>query len=68
LVQGAVEVAEISRMREIVTALANLWDAANRLPEGIERQNALREIRGYQIRFAALVGASPFDGGVESMT
>jgi hypothetical protein len=68
LVQGAVEVAEISRMREIVTALANLWDAANRLPEGIERQNALREIRGYQIRFAALVGASRFDGGVESMT
>jgi hypothetical protein len=55
LVQGAVEVPEISRMQEIVTMLANLLDAAHRLPEGMERQNALREIRGYQIRMAALV-------------
>jgi hypothetical protein len=55
LVHGPVEVPEISRMREIVTMLANLLDAAHRLPEGIERQDALREIRGYQISMAALV-------------
>jgi hypothetical protein len=52
LIQGAVEGLEISKMQEVVTMLANLWDAAHRLPEGTERQNALREIRGYQIRMA----------------
>ena len=46
LIQGAVEVPEIRKMQEIVTMLANLLDAAHRLPEGTERQNALREIRG----------------------
>jgi hypothetical protein len=55
VVHSPVEVPEISRMREIVTMLANLLDAAHRLPEGIERQDALREIRGYQISMAALV-------------
>jgi hypothetical protein len=42
-------------MQEIITLLANLQDAAHRLPDGAERQNALREIRGYQIRMAAFV-------------
>ena len=55
LIQGAFEVPEISKMREIVTMLANLSDAAHRLPEGTERQNAFREIKGYQIRIAAFV-------------
>ena len=55
LTQGAVEVTEISKMQEIVTMLASLMDAAHRLPEGTERQNALREIGGYQIRMAAFV-------------
>lgn len=55
LIQGAVEVPEISKMQEVVTMLANLRDAAHQLPEGTERQNALREIRGYQIRMAAFV-------------
>ena len=53
--QVAVEVSEITKMQEIVTLLANLRDAAHRLPEGTERQNALREISGYQIRMAAFV-------------
>ena len=53
--QVAVEVSEITKMQEIVTLLANLRDAAHRLPEGTERQNALREIGGYQIRMAAFV-------------
>jgi hypothetical protein len=55
LIQGAVEVLEITKMQEIVTMLANLRDAAHQLPEGIERQNSLREIIGYQIRMAAFV-------------
>jgi hypothetical protein len=55
LSQVAVEVPEIAKMQEIVTLLANLRDAAHKLPDGAERQNALREIRGYQIRMAAFV-------------
>ena len=55
LIQGAVEVLEISKMQEIVTMLANLRDAAQQLPEGPERQNAFREIRDFQIRMAAFV-------------
>jgi hypothetical protein len=55
LIQGAVEVPELNKMQEIVTMLANLWDAAHQLPEGLERQNALREVGGYQIRIAAFV-------------
>jgi len=55
LIQGAVEVLEISKMQEIVTTLANLRDAALQLPDGPERQNALREIKDFQIRLAAFV-------------
>ena len=55
MIQGAVEVLEISKMQEIVTMLANLRDAAHQLPESPERQNALREIGDFQIRMAAFV-------------
>jgi len=55
LIQDAVEVLEISKMQEIVTMLANLRDAAHQLPEGPERQNALCEIKDFQIRLAAFV-------------
>ena len=55
MIQGAVEVPEISKLQEIVAMLANLLDAAHRLPEGTERQNAIREIAAYQIRVAAFV-------------
>jgi hypothetical protein len=55
LIQGAVEVPEISKLQEIVTLLANLLDTAHRLPEGMERQNAFREIGAYQIRLAAFI-------------
>jgi len=66
--QRAVEVSEISKVQEIVTMLANLLDAAYRLPKGIERQHALREIRGYQIRMATLVRRLDSDGDFEVMT
>ena len=55
MIQAVVEVPEINKIQEIVTMLANLRDAAHQLPEGTERQNALREIKGYQIRIAAFV-------------
>jgi hypothetical protein len=55
LIQDAVEVSEINKVQEIVTILANLLDTAHRLPDGTERQNALREIGAYQIRTAAFI-------------
>jgi hypothetical protein len=53
--QVAVEIPDITKMQEVITLLANLRDAAHQLPEGTERQNALREIKGYQMRMAAFV-------------
>jgi hypothetical protein len=53
LSQSAVKVPDLNQMQEVVTLLANLRDTAHQLPEGSERQNALREISGYQIRMAA---------------
>ena len=55
MIQVVVEVPEITKMQEIVTLLANLRHAAHQLPDGADRQNALREIGGYQIRMAAFV-------------
>jgi hypothetical protein len=55
---------EISKMQEVVTMLANLLDAAHRLPEGMERQNALREIRDYQYRAAKLMSVIAIRYGV----
>ena len=55
LFQGAGEVPELKKMREVVMMLAGVWDAANRLPAGTERQDAIREIAGYQIRILAFV-------------
>jgi hypothetical protein len=53
--QTSVEVPEQRELQEIVSLLADLCDAASKLPEGAERQNALQEIRGYQVRIAGLV-------------
>ena len=55
LSQAAVRVSEIYKLQEMVALLADLRDAAHRLPEGTDRQNALREIRGYQIKMAGFV-------------
>jgi hypothetical protein len=35
--------------------LANLWEAAQRLPEGSERQDAFRQISNFHLRVAVLV-------------
>lgn len=42
-------------LQEMTQMLASLCQAAQRLPEGPERQNAIREIDGFQRRLAALV-------------
>jgi hypothetical protein len=51
----AVEVREICQVREIMQLLGALQEAAHKLPEGNDRRDALREIRGFQLRAAALV-------------
>ena len=47
--------AEADELKDIAGLLANLWEAAQRLPEGSERRDALRQISGFQRRVAALV-------------
>ena len=53
--EGAFEVQEIEKIKEIVDLQASLWKAVQRIPEGAERQKALREMSGFQNRMAALV-------------
>jgi hypothetical protein len=48
-------VPEIDKLKEIVELQASLWHAAYQLPDGLERENALREIRGFQSRMTALI-------------
>jgi len=55
LSEGAFEVQEIEKIKEIVDLQASLWKAVQRIPEGAERQKALREMSGFQNRMAALV-------------
>ena len=55
LSRRAVGISETHELQEMAQMLASLCEAAQRLPEGPERQNALREIDGYQRRLAALV-------------
>jgi hypothetical protein len=46
---------ETDKLREIVQLQASLLEAAQRLPEGSERQNALRQIGDFQGRVEAFV-------------
>jgi hypothetical protein len=47
--------AEVSQLQEIIKLLESLKEAAHQLPEDADRRHALREIRGFQLRVAALV-------------
>jgi len=42
---------EADELKDMTTLLASLWEAAQRLPEGSERQDAFRQIR----QMAALI-------------
>ena len=46
---------ENDELKDVARLLASLWEAAQRLPEGSERQDAFRQIGGFQRRVAALV-------------
>ena len=49
------DVAEVSKLQEIIILLESLKEAAHLLPEDTDRRDALREIRYFQLRVAALV-------------
>jgi hypothetical protein len=46
---------EADELKDMARLLASLWEAAQRLPEGSERQDAFRQIGSFHIRVAALV-------------
>jgi hypothetical protein len=46
---------EADELKDLTKLLASLWGAAQRLPEGSERQDAFRQIGSFQRRVAALI-------------
>jgi hypothetical protein len=46
---------ELNELMDMARLLVNLWEAAQRLPEGSERRDAFKQISGFQRRVAALV-------------
>jgi len=57
LSQRAVGISEIEKLKETVRLLAGLWEAAQRLPEGPDRQDALEQIGGFQRRVEAYISS-----------
>jgi hypothetical protein len=55
LSQHTVGMHEFDELIDMTRLLVNLWEAAQRLPEGSERQDAFKQISGFQRRVAALV-------------
>ncbi|MCA6118028.1 hypothetical protein J6524_24580 [Bradyrhizobium sp. WSM 1738] len=53
--QRTVGMPEFNELIDMARLLVNLWEAAQRLPEGSERREAFRQISGFQRRVAALV-------------
>jgi hypothetical protein len=49
------KISEADELKEIALLLANLWESAQRLPEGPERNDAFGQIASFQRRVAALV-------------
>jgi hypothetical protein len=46
---------EADELKDMTRLLASLWEAAQRLPEGSERQDAFRQIGSFHWRVAALI-------------
>lgn len=46
---------DADELKDIARLLASLWEAAQRLPEGSERQDAFRQIGNFHRRVAALI-------------
>ena len=55
LSQRTVGMPEADELKDMTRLLASLWEAAQRLPEGSERQDAFRQIGSFQKRMAALI-------------
>jgi hypothetical protein len=55
LSRRTVGIPEADELKDMARLLANLWEAAQRLPEGTERQDAFRQIGSFHWRVAALV-------------
>lgn len=53
--QRAVGISETDKLQDMARMLVSLWEAAQRLPEGSERQDAFRQIGSFHRRVAALV-------------
>ncbi|WP_196237345.1 hypothetical protein [Bradyrhizobium elkanii] len=53
--QRTVGMPEFNELIDMAQLLVNLWEAAQRLPEGSERREAFIQISGFQRRVAALV-------------
>ena len=49
------DMAEVSKLQETIKLLESLNEAARQLADDNDRRDALREIRGFQLRVAALV-------------
>jgi hypothetical protein len=49
---------EFNELIDMTRLLENLWESAQRLPEGSERRDAFKQISGFQRRVAALVTRS----------
>ena len=46
---------EADELKDLAQLLTSLWEAAQRLPEGSERQDAFRQIGSFHRRVAAIV-------------
>jgi hypothetical protein len=46
---------EADELKDMTRLLASIWEAAQRLPEGSERQDAFRQIGSFHWRVAALI-------------
>ena len=55
LSRRAIGMSEADELKDIARLLVSLWEAAQRLPEGPERQDAFRQIGGFHRRVAALI-------------
>jgi hypothetical protein len=55
LSRRTVGMSEADELKDTARLLASLWEAAQRLPEGSERQDAFRQIGSFHRRVAAFV-------------
>ena len=55
LSRRTVGMSETDELQDMTKLLASLWEAAQRLPEGSERQDAFRQIGSFHRRVAALI-------------